>query len=54
MTSTAGPQKDVLFKQLTPREHLQLYSTLKGVVSEDLDTEVEFRLKQVGLGIHFV
>lgn len=45
------PQKDLLFKILTPKEHLQLYCSLKGLPEDQIDHEVEFRLDQVGLSI---
>ena len=47
------PQKDVLFKQLTPREHLELYSRLKEIPEADIIPEINKRLIQLGLGFIF-
>jgi ATP-binding cassette, subfamily A (ABC1), member 3 len=43
------PQHDVLWPQLTVREHLELFATLKGVPSEEIDALVRQLLEQVGL-----
>mmetsp|Transcript_8009 Transcript_8009/g.14688 ORF Transcript_8009/g.14688 Transcript_8009/m.14688 type:complete len:1998 (+) Transcript_8009:47-6040(+) len=46
--STMGvcPQHDILFNQLTGREHLRLFAKLKGLQPDQVDEEVERRLKQ--------
>lgn len=41
------PQHDVLFDQLTGREHLRLFAKLKGIAPEDVEREVTARLQQV-------
>ena len=43
------PQHDILFDQLTVREHLQLFATFKGVRSENLNSEIAQIIKDVGL-----
>ena len=43
------PQHDILFDQLTVREHLQLFATFKGVRSENLNSEIAQMIKDVGL-----
>ncbi|KNC47836.1 ATP-binding cassette transporter [Thecamonas trahens ATCC 50062] len=43
------PQHDILWGELTGREHLELYAGLKGVPHEDIADEVEARLADVDL-----
>eukprot|EP00033_Pygsuia_biforma_P000094 GCRY01000120.1.p1 GENE.GCRY01000120.1~~GCRY01000120.1.p1 ORF type:complete len:872 (-),score=243.68 GCRY01000120.1:68-2683(-) len=43
------PQHDILFNQLTAREHLHLFGSLKNISEEDLAEEVEARLRDVHL-----
>nr|KAJ3419409.1 ATP-binding cassette sub- A member 1 [Polyrhizophydium stewartii] len=43
------PQHDILFDDLTAREHIELYAGLKGVPHEQLKTLIEERLKAVRL-----
>jgi ABC-type multidrug transport system ATPase subunit len=41
------PQHDILWEQLTGREHLELFAQLKGVPQDRLENEVNARLKDV-------
>ncbi len=43
------PQHDVLFEDLTIREHLSMFATFKGVDNENLNKEVEITLKDFQL-----
>lgn len=43
------PQYDVLFNDLTAKEHIELYAGLKGVHKDEYETELEERLKAVKL-----
>eukprot|EP00929_Paragymnodinium_shiwhaense_P046547 TRINITY_DN23705_c0_g1_i1.p1 TRINITY_DN23705_c0_g1~~TRINITY_DN23705_c0_g1_i1.p1 ORF type:complete len:1941 (+),score=414.00 TRINITY_DN23705_c0_g1_i1:131-5953(+) len=43
------PQHDVIWTQLTVREHLQFYAAVKGVAASDVDTEVNTMISDVGL-----
>ncbi len=43
------PQGDVIWEDLTGREHLQFYGRLKGMEGKDLDAVVNYRLQQVDL-----
>ncbi|CAN1829239.1 ABC transporter A family member 1 [Linum perenne] len=44
------PQHDILFPELTVREHLELFATLKGVDDSFLDRSVTDMIDEVGLG----
>ncbi|CAN0878408.1 ABC transporter A family member 1 [Linum grandiflorum] len=44
------PQQDILFPELTVREHLELFATLKGVDESFLDRSVTDMIDEVGLG----
>ncbi|ETL98845.1 hypothetical protein L917_04165 [Phytophthora nicotianae] len=44
------PQFDALFELLTVREHLELFASIKGVPSSQLNTVVEDKIKQLNLG----
>eukprot|EP01132_Coremiostelium_polycephalum_P010315 gene10315-12659_t len=43
------PQHDILWGELTGREHLEIYAAFKGIPESDIDKEVEERLKDVEL-----
>ncbi|XP_023324416.1 ATP-binding cassette sub-family A member 9 [Eurytemora carolleeae] len=43
------PQHDVLFDELTPREHLQYFGRIRGIEEENLEEEVESILKDIDL-----
>jgi ABC-type multidrug transport system ATPase subunit len=43
------PQHDILWPELTAREHLQLFAQLKGIPSFLIDREVHEKIVQVGL-----
>ncbi|XP_043815842.1 ABC transporter A family member 1 isoform X2 [Manihot esculenta] len=43
------PQHDILFPELTVREHLEMFATLKGVKQEILETSVTDMVDDVGL-----
>lgn len=43
------PQHNVLFDDLTVKEHLELYALIKGVPENDLDLEVKQKIEEVGL-----
>ncbi|KAJ3034928.1 ATP-binding cassette sub- A member 1 [Rhizophlyctis rosea] len=43
------PQHDILFDDLTAREHIQLYAGLKGVIKSEVPALIEHRLKAVRL-----
>ena len=43
------PQHDVLWDQLTGREHLELFAHLKGVPAAQVQAEVDARLTDVEL-----
>jgi ABC-type multidrug transport system fused ATPase/permease subunit len=43
------PQGDVIWEDLTGREHLQFYGQLKGLTGKDLKEAVDYRLSQVDL-----
>ena len=42
-------QHDILFNELTAREHIKLYAGLKGVAESDWDALIEERLEAVKL-----
>jgi ATP-binding cassette subfamily A (ABC1) protein 3 len=44
------PQHDVLYPELTVWEHLEFYGRIKGITEDKLQSEVAFRIGQVGLG----
>jgi ATP-binding cassette subfamily A (ABC1) protein 3 len=43
------PQHDILFPDLTVREHLQLFATFKGVESQGMRDEIDKMISEVGL-----
>ncbi|XP_014681850.1 PREDICTED: ATP-binding cassette sub-family A member 8-A-like [Priapulus caudatus] len=43
------PQHNILFDVLTPREHLEVFASLKGVVPDRLNAEIRTLLVEVGL-----
>jgi len=43
------PQHDVLWDQLTAREHLEMFAKIKGIPEDKISEEVNARLKQVNL-----
>ena len=43
------PQHDVLWGELTVKEHLQFFAALKGVAADEVDTEVAQKIREVGL-----
>ena len=43
------PQHDILFDQLTVKEHLILFATFKGVAKENIQEEVSQMIRNVGL-----
>lgn len=43
------PQHDVLFDQITPREHLVFFAKIRGVPEDRIDGEVEQTLKDIDL-----
>ena len=43
------PQHDVLWDQLTGKEHLELFSRIKGIPEEEIEQEVNKRLADVML-----
>lgn len=43
------PQHDILFEDLTAREHIELYAGVKGIAKKDLSKLIESRLKAVKL-----
>jgi ATP-binding cassette, subfamily A (ABC1), member 5 len=43
------PQHDVLFDQLTPREHLRFFGRIRGIPKDRLELEVERTLKDIDL-----
>ncbi|KAJ3669241.1 hypothetical protein LUZ60_011191 [Juncus effusus] len=43
------PQHDILFSELTVKEHLEIFAVLKGVQEESLDREVSEMIDQIGL-----
>eukprot|EP00049_Salpingoeca_infusionum_P024784 m.17093 g.17093 ORF g.17093 m.17093 type:complete len:1663 (+) comp7307_c0_seq1:134-5122(+) len=43
------PQKDILYEQLTVKEHLYLFGGIKGIPLEALDEQVETLLKEIDL-----
>ncbi|EFA83624.1 hypothetical protein PPL_02690 [Heterostelium album PN500] len=44
------PQHDILWSELTGREHLEIYAAFKGIPEDRIAAEVEERLKDVELG----
>jgi ABC-type multidrug transport system ATPase subunit len=44
------PQTDILWPSLTPKEHLKLYSILKGVPADDHEDSIRAALSNVRLG----
>jgi ABC-type multidrug transport system ATPase subunit len=44
------PQHDILWDELTPEEHLELFAVLKGLPSSSIASEVRERLESVELG----
>ncbi|CAM9287272.1 unnamed protein product [Phaeothamnion confervicola] len=43
------PQHDILYADLTVREHLRLFAVVKGVAGRDVEDEVERMIRTVGL-----
>ena len=43
------PQHDILWNELTPYEHLSLFSILKGVPKHQVEDSIDKLLKQVNL-----
>ena len=43
------PQHDVLFDELTPREHLQFFARIRGIGPQKIQSEVENILDEVDL-----
>lgn len=43
------PQNDILFPELTVKEHLELFATMKGVEDADLESTVHDMVDEVGL-----
>ncbi|KYQ89172.1 ABC transporter A family protein [Tieghemostelium lacteum] len=43
------PQHDILFDELTGREHLEIYAAFKGIPEDEIEQEVITRLKEVDL-----
>eukprot|EP00948_MAST-09A_sp_MAST-9A-sp1_P001689 g1689.t1 len=43
------PQQNVLFDQLTVKEHLQLFSVLKGVPDDSIEDHIADKIRDVGL-----
>ncbi|KAM0948803.1 putative ABC transporter, AAA+ ATPase domain, ABC transporter A [Dioscorea sansibarensis] len=43
------PQNDILFPELTVKEHMEIFATLKGVSEDDLDRQVIEMVDEVGL-----
>ncbi|XP_077979636.1 cholesterol transporter ABCA5-like [Glandiceps talaboti] len=43
------PQQDIVFDQLTAREHLKVYAGIKGIPEEDIDAKVDKILNDVDL-----
>ncbi|CAG9770151.1 unnamed protein product [Ceutorhynchus assimilis] len=43
------PQHDILFDNLTPKEHLEFFATVKGIPSSKIDAEVTRTLQDVDL-----
>ena len=43
------PQHDVLYDELTVREHLEFYATIKGIPVDDVESEVKKKISEVGL-----
>ncbi|XP_065066088.1 cholesterol transporter ABCA5-like [Rhopilema esculentum] len=43
------PQQNILFPQLTPREHLKIFAGIKGVPTSEINDMVEKTLKEVDL-----
>ena len=43
------PQHDILFENLTVKEHLEMFATFKGMKSEDIDKEVKKLIEDVDL-----
>ncbi|XP_048226165.1 ABC transporter A family member 1 isoform X2 [Ricinus communis] len=43
------PQHDILFPELTVREHLEMFATLKGVEEDALETAITVMVEEVGL-----
>ncbi len=41
------PQHDILFDELTVREHLEFYGQIKGIVGDQLEQEIKRLLKAV-------
>lgn len=43
------PQQDILFEQLTPYEHLNIFCDFKGVASDEIEDEIWEMIKDVDL-----
>ncbi|XP_060533320.1 cholesterol transporter ABCA5-like [Cylas formicarius] len=43
------PQHDILFDNLSPKEHLEFFATVKGIPSNDIDYEVRKTLRDIDL-----
>jgi ABC-type multidrug transport system ATPase subunit len=44
-----GMKHDILWSQMTGREHLEMFAALKGLKSKDIAREVDERLRDVDL-----
>ena len=44
------PQHDILWEQLTGKEHLELFAALRGMPAESIPSHVQDRIKDVNLG----
>lgn len=43
------PQHDILWDELTPREHIELYASIRNYVKSDFDQIVKIKMKEVNL-----
>ena len=43
------PQHDTIYDDLTVEEHLQLFSTFRGITGEEMDEEVNKLIRDVNL-----
>ena len=43
------PQHDILWNELTAREHLRIFAQLKGVPNDRVEAEISEKLEMVGL-----
>lgn len=44
------PQHDILFDELTPREHLYFFAAVRGIKHDDMEAEVEKTVRECDLG----